>query len=189
MPFTPPWVVGFFFLLIHPLPATQHTTVGPLSLSGVWLWAWECSWNKSPLGVCSKTISHEWFGVSPILSQNVGESSQCASFRAIGESGFNCTIKKTNHLFRNEWPSFNVGWPEGDTFYLHTTTELKVSCMGALGSQTRPHCLDLTGRECPPLPLLSWLRLFLPPTLAIFKVQETEPLRQSKPVVLPPSLS
>jgi hypothetical protein len=28
---------------------------------------------KSPLAVCSKTVSREWFGVLPLLSQNVGE--------------------------------------------------------------------------------------------------------------------
>jgi hypothetical protein len=28
----------------------------PLPLRGVWLWARECSWNKSPLAVCSKTV-------------------------------------------------------------------------------------------------------------------------------------
>jgi hypothetical protein len=36
--------------------------------------------NKSPLAVCSKTISREWFGVSPLLSQNVRKSSHCGSF-------------------------------------------------------------------------------------------------------------
>ncbi|EDL32220.1 mCG148097 [Mus musculus] len=38
--------------------------------------------NKNPLAVCSKTVSCEWFGVSPLLSQNVGESSCCGSFSA-----------------------------------------------------------------------------------------------------------
>jgi hypothetical protein len=44
----------------------------PLPLHGVQLWVPERSWNKSPLAVCIKTISREWFGVSPLLSQNVG---------------------------------------------------------------------------------------------------------------------
>ena len=35
---------------------------------------------KSPLAVCIKTVSREWFGVSSLLSQNVGESSLCGAF-------------------------------------------------------------------------------------------------------------
>jgi hypothetical protein len=35
---------------------------------------------KSPLEVCIKAVSCEWFGVLPLLSQNVGESSLCGSF-------------------------------------------------------------------------------------------------------------
>ena len=67
-----------FLPLNTPLPSYsgRHS---PLPLRGVWLWAPECSWNKSPLAVCIKTVSHEWFGVSPLLSQNVGESSCCGS--------------------------------------------------------------------------------------------------------------
>jgi hypothetical protein len=79
-PSPPPWVVvsSFKYLLTQLLGA--H---GPLPLRGVWLWAPECSWNKSPLAVCINTVSHEWFGVSPLLIQNVGESSCCESFSTL----------------------------------------------------------------------------------------------------------
>ena len=43
---------------------------GPQSAPGI----------KSPLAVCIKAISCEWFGVSPLLSQNMGESSPWGSF-------------------------------------------------------------------------------------------------------------
>jgi hypothetical protein len=64
------------------LPLNTQLLGAPWSstLRGVWLWAWEHSWNKSSLAVCSKTVSREWFGVSPLLSQIVGESSRCGSF-------------------------------------------------------------------------------------------------------------
>jgi hypothetical protein len=77
----PPHLLELWFLPLNtPLPSYLGTTVGPLPLHGVWLWPRERSWIKSPPAVCSKTVSHEWFGVSPLLSQNVGESSRCGSF-------------------------------------------------------------------------------------------------------------
>jgi hypothetical protein len=78
MPSTSPWVVVSSLNTPLPIYSGCH---GPLPLCGIWLWAWERSWNKSPLAVCSKTISHEWFWVSPLLSQNMGESSRCGSFK------------------------------------------------------------------------------------------------------------
>jgi hypothetical protein len=81
----PPHLLDLWFLPLNtPLPSYlgRHS---PLLLHGVWLGARERSWNKSPLAVCSKTISHEWFGVSPLLSQNVGESSHCGSFTTLAE--------------------------------------------------------------------------------------------------------
>ena len=76
-PFPPPWVVvsSFKYPLIQLLGAPQSSTsawcmtMGPRALL-----------NKNPLAVCSKTVSCEWFGVSPLLNQNVGESSRCGSF-------------------------------------------------------------------------------------------------------------
>jgi hypothetical protein len=38
------------------------------------------SFLSKPLAVCIKTISREWFWVSPLLRQNVGEASHCGSF-------------------------------------------------------------------------------------------------------------
>jgi hypothetical protein len=73
-PFSPPWVVVSSFK--YPLTELLRHH-GPLPLRGVWLWAREHSWNKSPLAVCSKTAFHEWFGVLLLLSQNVGESLRC----------------------------------------------------------------------------------------------------------------
>lgn len=51
-----------------------------LPMAGVWLWARQHSWNKSLLAICIKTLPREWIGVSPLLSQNVRESSHCGSF-------------------------------------------------------------------------------------------------------------
>jgi hypothetical protein len=72
----------WFLPLNTPLPSYSGHH-GPLPLHGVCTWALECSWIKSPLAVCSKTISPEWFGVSPLLIQNVVESSRCGSFTTL----------------------------------------------------------------------------------------------------------
>ena len=90
-PSPPPWVVVSSF----KYPLTQLLGAhGPLTLCGVRLWAPECSRHKSPLAVCIKTVSHEWFGVSPLLNQNVGESSHCGSFNnmtiSLRETGMWC---------------------------------------------------------------------------------------------------
>ena len=76
----PPHLPELWFLPLYtPLPSYLGC-YGPLLLCGVWLWTRERSWNKSPLAFCSNSVSCEWFGVSPLLSQNMGESSHCGSF-------------------------------------------------------------------------------------------------------------
>jgi hypothetical protein len=76
-PSPPLWVVvSSFKYLLSPLLGAHI----PLPLHGVQLWVPEHAWNKSPLAVCIKTVSREWFGVPPLLSQNVGEFSCCGSF-------------------------------------------------------------------------------------------------------------
>jgi hypothetical protein len=99
----PPHPLELWFLPLNtPLPSYsgRHS---PLCLHGVWLWAREHSWNKSSLAVCSKTVSCEWFGVSPLLSQNVGESSRCGSFRvkACATTWHMCFLK--GHLILLLW--------------------------------------------------------------------------------------
>ena len=99
-PFPPPWVVvpSFKYPLTQLLGAPQSSTpawcmtVGPRALL-----------NKNPLAVCSKTVSCEWFGVSPLLSQNVGESSRCGSFRvkACATTWHMCFLK--GHLILLLW--------------------------------------------------------------------------------------
>jgi hypothetical protein len=79
-PFPPPWVVvsSFKYPLIQLLGCQ-----GPLPLRGVWPWARERSWIKILLQFAARPFLVDDFGVSPLLSQNVGESSRCGSFSYI----------------------------------------------------------------------------------------------------------
>jgi hypothetical protein len=50
----PPHPLELWFLPLNTLLPSYSGHHGPLPLCGVWLWARELSWNKSPLAVCRK---------------------------------------------------------------------------------------------------------------------------------------
>ena len=60
----PPHPLDLWFLPLNtPLPSYSAYR-SPLALHGLWLWAWELSWNKSPLAICIKTVSPVIWGVA-----------------------------------------------------------------------------------------------------------------------------
>jgi hypothetical protein len=71
----------WFFPLNTPL-LSYSGRHSPLPLRGVWPWARERSWIKILLQFAARPFLVGDFGVSPLLSQNVGESSRCGSFNS-----------------------------------------------------------------------------------------------------------
>lgn len=71
---------------------------------------------------------------------------------------------------KEEWPAFNVGWPEGGTFYLPTVYLVKGIVYGnpRLSDQVPYFTIwqHLVKGSC------SWLKPFLPPTLVVLQVKE-----------------
>jgi hypothetical protein len=79
----PPHFLELWFLPLNTPLSSYSGCHGPLPLRGEWPWARERSWIKILLQFAARPFLVGDFGVSPLLSQNVGESSRCGSFSTL----------------------------------------------------------------------------------------------------------